>query len=81
MTGADPEFLERAFRSVKKGFALLILFNFLKYPMKMKLFGLMETKVFHLMGYLKTGGGGVRANPLTPRIRHCVIVQKQVFLT
>ena len=26
--------------------------------MKMKVFGLTETKLFHFIGYLKTGGGG-----------------------
>ena len=29
------------------GFAFVILSHFLKYPMKMKLFGLTESKLFH----------------------------------
>ena len=45
-TGADPGFLEQAWVICIKvwGFALLILSRFLKYPMKMKLFGLTDTK-------------------------------------
>ena len=35
---------------------------FLKYPMKMKYFGLTETKLFHFHGILKKGAGGGRAN-------------------
>ena len=31
---------------------------FLRYPMKMKKIGLTESKLFHSIGYLKTGGGG-----------------------
>ena len=33
---------------------------FLKYPMNMQKFGLIETKLFQFffIGYLKTGGGG-----------------------
>ena len=35
--------------------------------MKMKYFGLTETRVFFIfIGYLKTGGGGVRAPPEPP---------------
>ena len=29
-----------------------------KHPMEMKLFGLIETKLFHFIRFLKTGGGG-----------------------
>ena len=37
---------------------------FLKYPMKMKQFGLTETKLFHFHRILKTGGGeGFQAYP------------------
>ena len=37
-----------------------IYFFFLNYPMKMKSFSVTETKLFTFIGYLKTGGGGVR---------------------
>ena len=37
VAGADPGFLERGFICMKVwGFTLLIIFHFLKYPMKMK---------------------------------------------
>ena len=44
--------------------------HFLKYPMKMKSFGLTEIKLFHFHRIFKNGGqeggGGVRVNPLNP---------------
>ena len=48
------------------------IFFFLKYPMKMKYFGLTETKLFHFHMNFKNGGGeGFRANHLNPLwIRH-----------
>ena len=73
LAGADPGFLERGLIYIKvRGFALLILSHLPKYLMKMKYFGLTETKLFHFHSIFKNGGGeGVRANPLTPLwIRH-----------
>ena len=47
-TEADPGFLERGVICKKVWeFALLILSHFLKYPMKMKYFGLTATTLFH----------------------------------
>ena len=40
------------------GFTLLILSHFRKHPMKMKYFGLTETKLFHFRRIFKNGGGG-----------------------
>ena len=58
-TGADPGFLESGYIYINVwGFVLLILSHFLKYPMKMKIFGLTEAKLFIFIGYLKSGGGG-----------------------
>ena len=39
------------------GFTFLIYLIFLKYPMKMKYFGLTESKYFIFIGYLKTRAG------------------------
>ena len=70
-TGADQRFLVRG---LIRGweFALLILSHFfLKYPMKMNMFGLIETKLFHFHRIFKNGSGEqglVRANPIW--IRH-----------
>ena len=51
----------------KEGFALLISTHlFIKYPIKMKEFGLTETKLFHFHGIFK-GGGGFKPTPLNPR--------------
>ena len=48
-----------------KGWLVALLLFFI-YLMKMKLFGLTETKIFIFIGYLKTGvergGGGFRVN-------------------
>ena len=39
---------------------------FLKYPIKMKLFGLTKTKLFHFQRIFKNGGGAQRGSPLDP---------------
>ena len=75
-SGVDPGFLEGGFRCVEEGvrFTDFISF-FLKYPMKMKLFGFHETKLFHFHGIFKNWGMGVRVNPLNRLwIRHCYLV-------
>ena len=57
ITGADPRFLERGFICIKGwGFALLILSHFSYISHDIKQFGLIETKLFHFLGYLKMGG-------------------------
>ena len=57
-TGADQRFLVRGLIR-GWGFALLILSHFfLKYPMKMNMFGLIETKLFHFHRIFKNGSGG-----------------------
>ena len=57
--GVDPGFLEIAFICIKVwGFASLIFLSFLKYPMKIKYFGLTETKLFHFHRIFKTRGAG-----------------------
>ena len=67
MSGADLGFLERGFIYIKVwGFALLILSRFLKYPMKMKLFGLTETKLFHFHKIFKKWGEGDSNEPSEP---------------
>ena len=67
-SGADPQFLKRVFICIKVsgslcGFYLI----FLKYRMKMKLFGLTETKLFHFHGIFKKQRveRGIQANPLS----------------
>ena len=64
--GRVQDFMERGFICIKVwGFDLLILSHFLKYPMKMKQFGLPETKLFHFhMIFKKRGRKGVQASPL-----------------
>ena len=54
------------------GFALQILAIFIKYPIKTKLFGLTETKLFHFHWiYKNRGGEGGSSEPPSPLwIRH-----------
>ena len=58
-SGADPGFLERGSIYIRVwGFAFLFFFIiFLKYPIKMKQFGLTETKLFHFHRVFKKGRG------------------------
>ena len=52
------------FKGLRVRYAVFFLI-FFKYPVKMKLFGLTETKLFHFYRIFKNGGGeGVQANPL-----------------
>ena len=67
-----PGFMEKGVRMYKAvGFVLLILFHFIKYPMKMKYFGL-------------TAGAGVGSSetPLDPPLTQtiCLIVKKRFIL-
>ena len=79
MQGRIQDFLEMGVHmciGVGLCFADFIYF-FLKYPMKMKLFGLSETKLFHLHRIFKKTGAGrmVRANPLNSLwVRHCIML-------
>ena len=41
-----------------RGSPFLFYIVFLKYPMKMKYFGLTESKLFHFHRIFKNGGGG-----------------------
>ena len=59
-TGVDPGLLEKGVHMYNGWgirFANFLSF-FLKYPMKVKQFGLTETKLFHFHRRCKKGGGG-----------------------
>ena len=65
-SGADPGFLERGIHMYKGVGDSLCRFYllFIKYPMKMKQFGLTETKLFHFHKIFKNKGreGGSRTH-------------------
>ena len=69
LPGAIPEFLERGFGFVKEGFRFADFISFfIINPMKMKKFGISESKLFRFHGIFKNGGRerGFPVNPMNP---------------
>ena len=66
IAGVDPGFLEKGSIWI----ALVSLIHFLKYPMKMKQFGLNEPKIFHFYRMFKNG---TPESPLDPPLDRIIV--------
>ena len=70
-TGFD---IRKYIKMWERGFALLILFLFIKYPVKMKQFGLTETKLFHSIFQSGGSGGGTKQNTMDPPLNTALVI-------
>ena len=70
-TGFD---VRKYIKMLGRGFALLFYFFFIKYPVKMKQFGLTETKLFHSIFQSGGSGRGTKQNTMDPPLNTALVI-------